>query len=363
MSTATAKPKRVETTTVAVVADPCPPDDPRQAAKDAGLRYVTDAEPGFQRERRGSRVVYRDADGVVVRDPKTLERIAKLAIPPAWTDVWVCARANGHLQATGRDAKGRKQYRYHPRWREVRDETKYGRMLDFGRALPAIRARVDADLGRRGLPREKVLAAIVRLLERTLIRVGNEEYARTNNSYGLTTLLDDHVEVKTSGVRFLFRGKSGKEHEIGLQDRRLARIVRGCRDLPGQTLFQYLGDDGEPHAIGSADVNDYLREISGQPFTAKDFRTWFGSVVAAETLLELDREAAMDPRRAVPAAISLVAEQLGNTPAVCRQCYVHPVVLEAHESGRLADLDATVPAGGEGGYGRGERLLLALLDS
>ncbi len=247
--------------------------EPEVAARDAGLRYVRDGRPGIRRELRGDSFVYIDPSGTTVDDAATLERIAALAIPLAYTDVWVCPSPNGHIQATGRDAAGRKQYRYHPRWRATRDETKYGRMLAFGRALPEIRAAVSRDLRRPGLSREKVVAAVVRLLELTLIRVGNDEYARTNDSYGLTTMYDDHVTVENSTITFAFRGKSGKFHDIALRDRRLATIVRSCRDLPGQELFQYLGDDGEPHDIGSDDVNSYLRAVSGQPFSAKDFRT------------------------------------------------------------------------------------------
>ena len=248
---------------------------------------MTDQTPGLARRKTRSGFRYLDVDGRPLRDKDDLARIKALAIPPAWTDVWICPRSDGHLQATGRDDRGRKQYRYHPDWRSFRDETKYGRMAEFGHALPGIRARVDADLARHGLPREKVLAAVVRLLEATLIRVGNEEYARTNDSFGLTTMRDKHVNVSSSGMRFVFRGKSGKEHEIGLQDRRLARIVGRCRDLPGQDLFRYLDEQDEPHSIGSADVNDYLREISGADFTTKDFRTWFGTVLAVEELVQL----------------------------------------------------------------------------
>jgi DNA topoisomerase-1 len=247
----------------------------------AGLRYVHDRAPGIQRHGAPGAFRYTDADGGTVSDHNTLERIRKLAIPPAWTEVWICKLANGHLQATGRDARGRKQYRYHARWRESRDEDKYGRLLAFGRALPAIRARVDAALRLPGLPREKMLATIVYLLQATMMRIGNEEYARTNKSFGLTTLRDRHVRVDGSEVEFRFRGKSGVQHAVKLHDRRLARIISQTRDLPGQELFQYLDDSGQPHAIGSQDVNDYLREISGADYTAKDFRTWSGTVLAA----------------------------------------------------------------------------------
>ncbi len=267
----------------------------------------------------------------MVRDAETLARIRSLVIPPAWKDVWICPNADGHLQATGRDARGRKQYRYHPRWREVRDEDKYSRMIDFVRALPRIRRRVRRDLSRRGMPREKVLAAIVQLLETTLIRVGNEEYAKQNESYGLTTIHNRHVRVRGSTLRFDFRGKSGVEHEIDLHDPRLARIVRKCKDLPGQELFGYIDDDDQVRDVGSSDVNDYLREISGHEFTAKDFRTWAGTALAAQALQEFeefDSEAAA--KRNVTRAIERVAERLGNTKAVCRKCYIHPAVIDAY---------------------------------
>jgi DNA topoisomerase-1 len=341
--------------------DLCQVTDPVEAARVAGLRYVSDNEPGIRRLKARSGFRYVAPEGQPVRDPADLARIKALAIPPAWTDVWISARSDGHLQATGRDGKGRKQYRYHPRWRELRDETKYGRMLEFGRALPRIRRHIERDLSLHGLPREKVLAAVVELLELTLIRVGNEEYARTNASYGLTTLRDEHVDVSPSSVTFVFRGKSGKDHEIGLRDRRLARVVRRCRDLPGQLLFQYLDADGETHSIGSADVNAYLREAAGAEFTAKDFRTWFGTVLAARELLaaapaETDRER----KQCIVRAVEAVAERLGNTPAICRRCYVHPVVLEAYEDGRLAEAArGRLPADDAAA----ERLVLRLLEA
>lgn len=341
--------------------EPCAATDPTDAARAAGLRYTTDLEPGITRRRAGKGFAYRGPDGEPVRDAATLARIKALAIPPAWTEVWICGRADGHLQATGRDARGRKQYRYHPRWREVRDETKYGRMREFGRALPAIRARVDADLSLPGLRREKVLAVVVYLLERTLIRVGNEEYARSNASYGLTTLRDEHVEFAGSAMTFSFRGKSGKEHEVGVRDGRLARIVRRCRDLPGQQLFQFVDDDGVTHAIGSADVNDYLRRISGRDFTAKDFRTWYGTVLAAHQLLHAEpAETERERKERVVRAIETVAERLGNTPAVCRRCYVHPVVLEAYDDGRL-EVAAAEAQGDPAGRSADERLVMTLL--
>jgi DNA topoisomerase-1 len=302
------------------------------------LLHVSDSGPGIRR-RTGKRFGYVDVEGRAIRDARILGRIKALAIPPAWTDVWICPSPRGHIQATGRDAKGRKQYRYHPRWREVRDETKYGRLRAFGQELPRLRRRVEEDLARPGLPREKVLASVVRLLETTLIRVGNEEYARHNESYGLTTLRDDHVEIVGSEVTFSFRGKSGKEHTVGVRDRKLAAIVKRCRDLPGQDLFQYRDADGRQHVVGSADVNVYLREVMGQEFTAKDFRTWAGTVFAAEELTRCEPAATeVDRRRNVAAAIQAVAERLGNTPAICRRCYVHPVVVESYLDGSLHDV-------------------------
>jgi DNA topoisomerase I len=310
--------------------------DPIESAKAAGLRYVSDDTPGIRRERQGDTFRYLDTKGRKIDDEKELQRIKSLSIPPAWTDVWICPKPNGHIQATGRDAKGRKQYRYHPRWRATRDETKYGRVIAFGRALPQIRARVDQDLRRRDLTREKVLATVVRLLETTLIRVGNREYVRSNKSYGLTTMRDKHVIVDDAKVTFQFRGKSGKRHAIRLNDRRLARIVKRCRDLPGYQLFQYIDERGEQQTIGSADVNDYLREITGQEFTAKDFRTWAGTVLAAMALREFAPHGSpTEAKRNVVRAIEHVAERLGNTPSICRKCYVHPAVLDAYIDGSL----------------------------
>ncbi len=310
-----------------------PTTDPLVAARTAGLRYVSDADPGLRRREKGKGFVYTDASGRLVRDETTLARIRRLAVPPAWTDVWICPSPDGHIQATGRDARGRKQYRYHTRWRSVRDETKYDRMIAFAKLLPGIRRRVDADLSRPGLPREKVLATIVKLLEATLIRVGNDEYARQNRSYGLTTLKDRHVGFTSGGRKavFRFRGKSGKQHEIELDDPRLARIVKRCRDIPGQELFQYLDDEGENRTIGSGDVNEYLREIAGDELTAKDFRTWAGTVLAATALAALEAwKTQRQAKRNIVAAIASVAERLGNTPAVCKRCYVHPAVLESY---------------------------------
>jgi DNA topoisomerase-1 len=311
---------------------------PVESAKAAGLRYVSDAKPGIQRKKAAKGFRYVGVDGKPVRDPETLGRIRSLAIPPAWTGVWISPNPNGHLQATGRDAKGRKQSRYHPKWREVRDENKYERMMAFGKALPCIRARVDHDLSLPGLPRVKVLAALVRLMETTFIRVGNEEYARTNHSYGLTTMQNRHVAVNGSTVRFKFKGKSGVQHEIDLKDRRLATIVKKCRDLPGYELFQYVDHDGEHHSVDSSDVNEYLREMTQQHFTAKDFRTWAGTVLASLMLQELGPfETNTQAKKNVVQAITQVASRLGNTPSVCRKCYVHPAVLECYLNGELIE--------------------------
>jgi DNA topoisomerase-1 len=313
------------------------PLDARDAALDAGLRYTTDASPGLSRRRAGSGFSYRDPDGERIRDPDTLARIKALAIPPAWTDVWICRWPHGHLQASGRDARGRKQYRYHDRWRERRDTDKFDRMLAFAGALPAIRARCDDDLGQRGLPREKVLAAVVRLLELTLIRVGNDEYARLNRSFGLTTLRVRHANVEGTAIRFRFRGKSGQTHEVDLRDRRLATVVRRCQELPGQELFQYVDEEGEVRDVASDDVNDYLREASGGDFTAKDFRTWAGTVLAYRALCALQpSDDERDARRNVVEAIRQTAGALRNTPAVARRSYVHPAVLDAYMDGAIA---------------------------
>jgi DNA topoisomerase-1 len=343
--------------------------DPVESAKAAGLRYVTDDVPGIRRRRSGPKGFYFvDPQGKTVKDPKEIERIKKLAIPPAWTDVWICPRPNGHLQATGRDARGRKQYRYHLNWREVRDETKFGKMTAFGEALPKIRERVERDLSLRGLPREKVLAAVVKLLETTLIRVGNKEYARQNNSFGLTTLKDGHVDIEGSKLRFEFRGKSGKDHQVEIQDRRLARIVKQCRDLPGQKLFQYLDDSGERQSVSSEDVNSYLKETTGEDFTAKDFRTWGGTVLALAALLEigcLDDEKAAN--KAVVEVVKRVSADLGNRPAICRKFYVHPAVIDSFVSGSLSQVleDAVEDSPGEedssGGLRRLESQVLKLL--
>jgi len=319
-------------------ATPVPNSDPPAAARAAGLRYVHDDRPGIRREPAGDGFRYLDAKGDPVDDEATLKRIKSLAIPPAWTDVWICPQANGHLQATGRDARGRKQYRYHPKWREVRDEVKYERMINFGKALPQIRKEVDRALALPGLPREKVLATIVYLLEATMMRIGNDEYARENKSYGLTTLRNRHVKIDGSEVEFRFRGKSGVYHNVKVHDRRLARIIQRTRDLPGQDLFQYLDEDGETHTIGSADVNDYLRTITGEDYTAKDFRTWSGTVLAAMALQEFEAvDSDAQAKKNVVRAIESVAEKLGNTPSVCRKCYVHPAVLDAYLDGTMLE--------------------------
>lgn len=336
---ATTKPKR-KSPRAAVHASPV------TSAEAAGLRHVTDDGPGFTRKplrsasrgKKAAAYTYLDLDGRPIRDREQITRIDALAIPPAYTDVWICPDPDGHLQATGRDARGRKQYRYHPRWRSVRDDNKYERMMSFAADLPTIRRRVDADLALSGLPRAKVLAAVVRLLETTLIRVGNDEYARSNQSFGLTTMRDKHVRVGRRSIRFEFRGKSGVGHEIDLADARLARIVARCRDLPGQELFQYLGEDGEPRDVTSADVNAYLREVSGRDYTAKDFRTWAGTVLASLALQEFEAfDSEAQAKKNVVAAIESVAERLGNTPSVCRKCYIHPEILLAYLDGSMVE--------------------------
>lgn len=309
-----------------------------EAARAAGLRYVHDYSPGIRRVRSGKGFRYVGPDGKAVRDPEVLRRIRSLVIPPAWTDVWICPTANGHLQATGRDARGRKQYRYHPRWRAVRDDTKYDKVIAFAHALPQIRTRIEHDLALPGLHRDKVLATVVRLLETTLIRVGNDEYVRQNRSFGLTTMQDRHVKVNGSEVRFQFRGKSGIRHAIDLHDRRLARIIKRCQDVPGEELFQYLDEHGRPHDIGSADVNEYLRETTGQDFTAKDFRTWAGTVLAARALQEVAAfDSKAQAKRNIVQAIETVAKRLGNTRTVCRKCYVHPAVIDSYLDGSLLE--------------------------
>lgn len=308
------------------------------AAKLAGLRYVRDDQPGITRHAHGKQFRYIDADGSTVSDEDTLARIKALVIPPAWVDVWICKHAFGHLQATGRDARGRKQYRYHARWRAHRDDTKYGRMLSFGKALPSIRRAVDEALRRPGLPHEKVLATIVHLLEATLMRIGNEEYARENKSFGLTTLRGRHVRLDGSSVMFRFRGKSGVQHAVEVHDRRLARIIGRMRDMPGQELFQYEDDEGKPHAVDSSDVNDYLQTITGADYTAKDFRTWAGTVLAAVALQEYEKyDSEAQAKKNIVRAIESVAKKLGNTPTICRKCYVHPVVIESYLDGTMLE--------------------------
>lgn len=313
--------------------------DPVESARLARLRYVNDARPGIRRKRAGSGFRYIGVDGKPIHDPAILDRIRSLAIPPAYRDVWICPDPNGHIQATARDARGRKQYRYHPRWRQIRDETKYDRMVAFGEALPQIRRRVSEDLEKPGLPREKVLAAIVRLLETTMIRVGNKEYAEKNGHFGLTTMENRHVDVEGSTIHFRFRGKSGKIHQIDLRDARIARLVKRCQHLPGQELFEYLDEGGQLRTVDSGDVNDYLQEIAGGDFTAKDFRTWAGTLLAALALREFEAfDSEAQAKRNVVKAIESVARQLGNTPSICRKCYVHPGIIETYVSGTMSDM-------------------------
>ncbi|HEY3888074.1 MAG TPA: DNA topoisomerase IB [Caulobacteraceae bacterium] len=322
-------------------------------AESAGLAYVNDHDPGLRRLTGGhGKFRYVDADGKAVRDPETLDRFASLVIPPAWTEVWICPDPRGHIQATGRDRRGRKQYRYHPDWRAVRDQDKYERMAAFGHALPKLRRRIDIDLARHGLVRERVLAAVVRLLEVTLIRVGNDEYARANRSFGLTTLQKRHVRVSGVGAVFEFRGKGGKAHRTGFHDRRLARLVRSCQELRGQKLFQFIDETGEKRPVESADVNAYLHAAMGEDFTAKDFRTWAGTLAALEFLeAQEPAESEAAARGVVADCAKAVAVRLGNTPAVCRACYIHPAVLESYARGTLP------PTGGNS-----ERMLLKFLE-
>ena len=313
------------------------------AAEQAGLQYVSDQRPGYGRRAKGKHFQYFDTEGKLIRDEQRLYRLKRLAIPPAWTNVWICPSPNGHVQAIGRDARGRKQYRYHERWREVRDENKFDRLAQFAKALPDIRRRVAQDLKLPALPRRKVLATIVRLLERTFIRIGNEEYARENKSFGLTTLKNRHVKVRGAEVRFRFRGKSKRPHEVDVTDRRVAKVIAKCQDLPGQDLFQYVDGDGEVQDITSQDVNQYLREIAGEDFTAKDFRTWGGTVLAAMALsTQQDFQTKKQAKSNIKTAICAVAELLGNTPAVCRKCYVHPMIVEAYlNRTRIAGLNGS----------------------
>ena len=350
-------------TKVEVVSDSA---DPVAAAEAARLRYVGDWQNGFSRKQIGKKFAYLGAHGRRLRDRADLKRIAALVIPPAWTDVWICSTANGHLQATGRDARGRKQYRYHTRWREVRDETKYERMIAFAQALPAIRASVEKDLALPGLPRAKVLALVVKLLESTHIRVGNEEYARSNRSFGLATLRNRHVKVSGRNIRFQFRGKSRVEHAIDLQDKRLAQIIKRCQDLPGYELFQYVDDAGASVAIEAGDVNEYLRDIAGAEFSTKDFRTWAGTLMAAQALRRCaDCESQAQIKRNIVQAVESVARILGNTKAVCRKCYIHPAVIEAYSSGALGGRLRLRRLGGSTllrGLARDEAALVTLLN-
>ena len=309
------------------------------SARAAGLRYTSDNQPGIRRTKHGSTFRYFGPNGRRITSADELGRIRSLVIPPAWQDVWICADPRGHLQATGRDARGRKQYRYHPKWRQVRDETKYDRMIGFAQALPKIRQHTARDMKRSGMPREKVLGTVVQLLEKTLIRVGNDEYAKQNRSFGLTTLRDGHVNVRGGKVRFTFRGKSGVEHEIDLEDRHLARVVKACRDLPGYDLFQYVDENGERCTIGSADVNAYLKEITGEDYTSKDFRTWAGTVLAAQMLREIGAFSSQtESKRNIVRAVESVAKKLGNTKAVCRKCYIHPAIFDAYVDGSMTKI-------------------------
>jgi DNA topoisomerase I len=312
------------------------PADSVASAREAGLRYSSDQKPGITRVRAGRGMTYRDRDGKTVRDRATLARIKALAVPPAWTNVWICPHSSGHIQATGRDARGRKQYRYHSKWREQRDATKYDRMVAFGRSLGKIRRRTSREMNRPGLSREKVLGAVVRLLETSLIRVGNDEYAEENHSFGLATMRDRHARMNGSTVQFSFRGKSGVAHAIDIKDRRLSRIVKQCQELPGQELFQYVDGEGKIRDVTSEEVNEYLREIAGSDYTAKDFRTWAGTVLALVALREYaEFDSVVEAKKNVVRAIEAVAKRLGNTPTVCRECYIHPKIIESYLEGNL----------------------------
>jgi DNA topoisomerase-1 len=311
-------------------------NDPVVSAEMAGLEYTNDYTPGIIRKKVGKGFVYKMPEGQTVKDGKTLKRIKSLVIPPAWTEVWICTNSRGHLQATGRDAKGRKQYRYHPEWRKVRDETKYDKMVAFGYALPIIRERIQKDISVPGLSKNKVLAAVVNLLEKTLIRIGNEEYAKTNQSYGLTTMKDRHAAVEQGSVYFKFTGKSKVKHLIKLKDKQLSKIIKQCQEIPGQELFQYIGEDGNHYPVTSSDVNAYLKEITGENFTAKDFRTWYGTVLASEALKEFEKyDTQAQAKKNIVQAIESVSKQLGNTKSICRKCYVHPAILDSYMDGSL----------------------------
>ena len=340
-----------------------PQDPAAEAAREAGLNYTSDDEPGIRRIRKGKRFDYVGPDGKLVRDRSTLERIRALVIPPAWEHVWITSHPRGHLQATGRDARGRKQHRYHARWRETRDANKFERMAGFGKALPRIRRRVARDLRRRGLPREKVVATIVRLLETTFARIGNEEYAKENKSFGLTTLRTRHVDVRGDTVQFLFKGKSGVEVAAGVTDRRVARVIKRCEELPGQKLFQYVDPDGVRRSVTSDDVNQYLRDATGDDYTAKDFRTWAATVLAACALREAaGYESETEAKRRVVAAIDRVAHRLGHTRAVCRRSYVHPAIVDAFMDGSLEGLlNVTLAAAPARGLRSDEAAVLRLL--
>jgi DNA topoisomerase-1 len=338
--------------------------DPREHARAARLTYVTDATPGIRRIARRGEFVYQHPSGEHLTADEDLERIRALAVPPAWTEVWISPSAKGHLQATGRDARGRKQYRYHAAWRATRDDAKFERLSAFARALPRLRARVAEDMRRQGLPREKVIATIVHLLEETLIRVGNDEYARDNGSYGLTTLRNEHVAINGGKLVFRFVGKGGKRHNVDVHSPRLARIVRRLRELSGQELFQYLDDDGVARSIGSSDVNDYLRDTMGDEFSAKDFRTWQGTVLAASALAVVGPQTTVaEAKRTVNEAIAATAARLGNTPAICRKCYVHPAVIDAYSDGLTIDARSLDKAGAAFSLTPAERAVLRLLDA
>ncbi len=332
-----------------------------------GLRYVSDAAPGVRRRRVGKGFVYVAPDGARITDRNEVDRIRKLAIPPAWTNVWICPSPNGHILATARDAKGRKQYRYHPRWRSVRDEAKFDKTIAFAEALPGLRRRVRKDMAQTALPKEKVVATIVALLDCCFARVGNEEYARTNGSFGLTTLRDRHARVKGSTLKLRFRGKAGKEHEVEVDDPRIAHVVKRCQALPGQDLFQYVDEAGTPSPVGSADVNDYLRAVTGDDFTAKDFRTWAGTVLGARELVKAKLPTSERKRnRAVLAAVDVVAAQLGNTRTVCRNCYIHPDVIAGYLDGSLHrawERRSSVGAASVRGLRSDERFTLTFLRS
>jgi len=339
------------------------PRPPEEFAREAGLRYVTDGEPGIRRVRRGKGFSYHTPAGRLVTSKEERERIGELAIPPAWNEVWICADSTGHIQATGRDAEGRKQYRYHPAWTEIRARRKFHRMAAFGRTLPRIRRRVQRDLRREGMPRQKVMAVLVRLLDLTGIRIGNPDSSRNNGSYGLTTLRRKHVDFTDEGARVRFRGKGGKDQEVGLDDERLAGILQACYEIPGHELFQYQDENGERHPVAAADVNAYIREAGGEDFTARDFRTWSGTIQLLEALARLP--SARDDaarRKQLREGFDLVAGALGNTPAICREFYVHPVLVDTHMEGRLGEFLETVNPEKVRGLRQAERRFLALLD-